>query len=85
MIQPGQKLKEDDYVSKFTLEQAIEILEIEHEKVGSYPHACLQEKLIVFQGDGLFCNVFDDSRLITEYSFPDFKQLCENTFGDDNR
>lgn len=81
MIQPGQKLKEGDFVKDITGEQAKELMEIDHT---GFPEG--YEILISKNGvkyweswNGLFA-INDSSYIETEYNFTDFKQLCDNTF-----
>lgn len=80
MIKPGQKLKEGDFVKDVTKEQFDELIAIENDEV----------KLDFEEGLGIACQSWLDSDMLTyafddliktEYDFPDFKQLCENTFG----
>ncbi len=89
MITPGQKLQDGDFFKGGTNEQYKELLVIENFPGTNYHRHC-------FTDGGITCVkgwIFDlelvalkDGRtnLKTEYSFPDFKQLCENTFGNGN-
>lgn len=80
-IQPGQKLSEGDYCYPMTKDQFNELIAIENDKI----------RLEFDEGDGItfelyledpFLGFFDAKRSKVEYSFPDFKQLCINTFKD---
>lgn len=90
MIQPGQKLKEGDYFQGGTKEQYLELLKIDGQEQVNFTHD--DEAKIAFENyDGLIFDPnyrlqylsFDseEDNTITEYTFTDFKQLCENTFG----
>lgn len=85
-IKPGQKLKDGDFCKNLTIEQAKELMTIDHT---GFPDG--YEEVIVENGvgfslswNGLF---YIDDELPpfpkTEYNFADFKQLCENTFNNE--
>ena len=80
MIQPGQKLQEGDYVKGITPSQAVEILKKDRMQYGEgYENTCSLEGIVYY--DNMLSAPFSDDELITEHTFPDFRQLCENTFG----
>ncbi len=81
-VQPGQKLKDGDWFEGGTVDQYKELLEIEGH---NHPIGINNvTKLYFMIGHIVFSDPFLDSteHKETRYSFPDFKQLCENTFGD---
>lgn len=76
MIQPGQKLRDGDWCVDMT---DFERLELCHEFGVTY----MPDKIILFREQyGIFNAKHWVSKCKTEYNFADFKQLCENTFGD---
>jgi|GEM_PF-6784817 len=78
MITQGQKLKDGDCIYGLTEQQAKELLEITIDDWN------IDENLLeglVFNGLCLFPVYIDYCSELEEYSFPDFKTLCENTFG----
>jgi hypothetical protein len=86
MITPGQKLTDGDCFRNGTKDQYIQLLEIERPL-----HAENKLDALLCVGttsyDGLYYNGIENlftskgGKYKTEYDFPDFKQLCENTFG----
>ena len=83
MIQPRQKLKEGDFCKNLTEDQARELMQIDHT---GFPEG--YEKLIVENGvvfiehcNGIF-SIENPDDLGAKHTFPDFRKLCENTFGD---
>lgn len=78
MIQPGQKLKEGDYTRCNSI-QANELSQIEK---SGYFNECPMFGVVY---DGEILMPYDISWCVEleEYNFSDFKQLCENTFGDE--
>jgi len=80
MITPRQKLTDGDYTIGLTKHQCIELFQIDgYVPYEYYTIKCMQHG-IMFQANELFVADEPDENT-TEYDFPDFKQLCENTFG----
>ena len=79
MIQPGQKLKDGDFVKNLAKEQFDELILIENDEVKLDFEEGLGIACQSWLGDNMLTYTFDDL-IKTEYSFPDFKQLCINTF-----
>lgn len=78
MIAEGQKLSEGDCVYNLTKGQA-------HELLSMVRFPWLVKNLIdgiVFSGGNLYPTYMGYCSELEEYNFADFKQLCENTFGD---
>lgn len=86
MIQPGQKLKEGDWHKPMSESEAKEILDTMKIKYNDwYPKSCA-ENGIHYHKRSLW-EVSHDPKYLDkskEYNFADFRQLCENTFGDGN-
>ena len=85
MIKPGQKLSEGDYFRGGTLEQYEELLEIEAFPRDDYAKYCLSDNGIVVVTGWIFdvelVGLNDgNTNPVTQYAFPEFKALCENTF-----
>ena len=86
MIKPWQKLSEGDFFLGGTIEQYEELLAIEGVNTNpNYANHCVSNKGIICGygfdlNEGLFYIGEFRNKLKQEYDFPDFKQLCENTF-----
>lgn len=77
MIQPGQKLKEGDYTRVKSVDESITLEKFYH---GRY----VPNDVPVYfkEGFGLSITYRNSNKCRSFYNFADFKQLCENTFGD---
>ncbi len=87
MITQGQKLKDGDYFIPETVEQLVSISLCGHVGMNWYVKEFLQEnfdnKYYPYYSQRFEMILSNSSELPfckTEYDFPDFKQLCENTF-----
>lgn len=78
MITPGQKLQDGDYVKGLTLEEWDELIEILDSPVYPIFDYSLNRGMMFGQKTLLH---FDYDKIVRNYQFSDFKQLCENTFG----
>lgn len=84
MIQPGQKLKEGDFCKNLTKVQFNQITTLSNLCYTTWTEH--DEDTDVFYANSL---VFNESKVShgwvdlckTKYDFPDFWQLCKNTFG----
>lgn len=75
MIQPGQKLKEGDYILDMTDDERLEISD-------NFGVTYMPEKIIMYRETyGIFNAKHWVSKCKTKYDFTDFRQLCKNTFG----
>ena len=74
MIAKGQKLKEGDY-TKVSFEQANELWRFEY----GY-ELNIYNVRVIKMADRLTYSTHHNFVGETQYDFPDFKQLCENTF-----
>lgn len=79
MIQPGQKLKEGDWC-EVTTESAKVLFEIEgFISYEFYIQKCVENGICFNENELFVADEPEDKK--TEHTFPDFRQLCENTFG----
>lgn len=76
MIAQGQKLKDGDFVCELDNNQRIELEVFTNEQIPSGRN--------VYYSANTKSLIIDrmEMRSETQYDFPDFKQLCINTFGD---
>lgn len=79
MIQPGQKLKEGDYVVNIKREQS-DFIQIFYANHLPPIHNTTKGFGFVFNNGELVNHSHGEK--ITNHDFADFRQLCENTFGD---
>lgn len=86
MIQPGQKLKDGDYFIPQNISQLISISLCAKVGTNWYKEEFLDEMYVMNIIPTYFSRfhkvIGGDNRTFgkTEYDFPDFKQLCINTF-----
>lgn len=89
MIKPGQKLKEGDYFQGGTVEQYYELFKTDgfvQDGMDTWEEAnrCFNDWGGIIYDPNYklqYLRLSTEKIDITEHTFPDFKQLCENTFG----
>lgn len=82
MIEPGQKLRDGDFVRGINQRQARELLRMDgHSYSRNYPKRMERFGAMYLSSEHKVFAIEIVPLVKTEYPFPDFKQLCINTFG----